>query len=538
MKVAALLRVLIKENLSLKRLFGFDPRESKGKTIGITIAIIYGLGAVLFSTGFMFFDLGTTLASVNQISILLNFMYVYVFGFTALMTLIRANAYLFQYKDYSILGPLPIKPATIMVSKLLLMMLFIEVPNLIIILPIAFSYFWFAGVTFAGIAFFLLGFILVSLLPIVLMSFVSFLIARITARMPHKNIISLVFMIALLAGYLVYSFTSLDQTNANPLLAQTDLMGQLSAFLWPLAWFVRSIHEQAWLDFLFLALSHAAIFALFCLLVARLAIKTNQLGQVVVTKKKKANGTKPDYQVITQPVIKTLVIKEWRKFIASPIYAMNSGIGLVMMLIFAVISLFYRKAITDFMPMLATEGFSSALLIIVFVGFCDVMVYTPAISLSLEGKNFWIVKSLPLRAETVMKAKIGFNLLISVPVTLVAVTIFGIAFRLAWYEVIALLVWGVSIIVLSSTLGAGINLLLPKMTFNNEMEVVKQSLAALVAVFGGFALVAINGFGYYFLDAVITPLLALGALIIFNGGIGLAVYGWIKKKSAYYFAKI
>jgi chromate transport protein ChrA len=78
-------------------------------------------------------------------------------------------------------------------------------------LPIAFSYFWFAGVTFAGIVFFLLGFLLVSLLPIALMSFISLLIARITARMPHKNIVSLVFMIAILAVYLVYSFTRLTK---------------------------------------------------------------------------------------------------------------------------------------------------------------------------------------------------------------------------------------------------------------------------------------------------------------------------------------
>jgi hypothetical protein len=83
MKVAALLRVLIKENLSVKRLFGFDPRENKGKTIGIGIAIVYGLGAILFSTGFMFFDLATSLSAVGQTSILLNFIYVYVFALTS-----------------------------------------------------------------------------------------------------------------------------------------------------------------------------------------------------------------------------------------------------------------------------------------------------------------------------------------------------------------------------------------------------------------------------------------------------------------------
>jgi hypothetical protein len=102
-----------------------------------------------------------------------------------------------------------------------------------------------------------------------------------------------------------------------------------------LAWFVNSVHDQAWLDFLFLTLSHVGVFALFWVLVSKLAVKNQPTRSGRGHQKKKGNGTKPDYQVVRQHVFKTLVIKEWRKFISSPMYAMNSGIGLVMMLIFA-----------------------------------------------------------------------------------------------------------------------------------------------------------------------------------------------------------
>ncbi|MCK7484376.1 MAG: hypothetical protein MZU97_01575 [Bacillus subtilis] len=45
------------------------------------------------------------------------------------------------------------------------------------------------------------------------------------------------------------------------------------------------------------------------------------------------------------------------------------------------------------------SGDIAELIVIGFAAFCIAMVYTPAVSLSLEGKAFWIVKSLPARAQ-------------------------------------------------------------------------------------------------------------------------------------------
>jgi hypothetical protein len=176
------------------------------------------------------------------------------------------------------------------------------------------------------------------------------------------------------------------------------------------------------------------------------------------------------------------------------------------------------------MPMLATEGFSSALLIIVFVGFCAVMVYTPAVSLSLEGKNFWIVKSMPLKAETVMSAKIGFNLLISLPITLVASTIFGIAFAMPWYEVIAL--WfgasRSSIIVKPRRRHQSVAAQVDVYERNGSRQ---AKLGPLVAVFRRFCFSRHQWFWLLFLGYGLDPLLAISVLMLFNGAIGLAFYG-------------
>lgn len=67
----------------------------------------------------------------------------------------------------------------------------------------------------------------------------------------------------------------------------------------------------------------------------------------------------------------------------------------------------------------------------------------------------------------------------------------------------------VGLSVLSSLLAAYINLFLPKFDFQNEVEVIKQSIASLLGVFGGFALVVSFGFIYYYLNKVVNMQLTL-----------------------------
>ncbi len=533
MTFIALFRVLRKENFSLKRLFGFSPRDNKLKTGLIALAILYAIAAMILSFGFMFFDLGATLKTYDQTSILLNFIYVYAFVFIAMMVLLRANSYLFQYRDYQILGSLPIAPRIIMAAKLSIMLLVMYVPTLFIIAPIAFSYFFHQGLEPLNFVMFILGLLTVPLLPIAIVSFVSLLIARISARLKHRNIINIVLSILIFLGYITYTLTTTGQSEANPLLGQVDAMSNLSAVYWPLRWFVLAVHQGSWVDFLLLVSTHIGIFLGFIFLVARLAIKTNQLNQITTIHQN--NG---QYRVVSQSVHKSLIQKEFRKFFSVPLYAMNSGIGILIMLIFAVISLFYVDALNEIFPMLNQGGISSLLTIIIFAGFCVSMTYTPAISLSLEGKNIWILKSLPIEAKTIVVSKIVFNLLLVIPATLIAILLFAISLSISWLEVPLLFLWALTFGILISVFDALLNLLFPKLNFTNEVEVIKQSIASLFAVFGGFTFLAINGLIFYFLLTPIGEVPALLTIILINVIITIPIALLINKRSAYYFSKI
>ena len=533
MTFIGLFKILAKENLSLKRLFGFNPKENKVKTILIALAIVYALGAVFFSIGYMFFDLGGVLLTIDRLDVLLGFIYIYAVGMSGLLILLRANGYLFQYKDYSILGPLPIKPALIMSVKMTIMLIVLYLPSFIVTLPILVVYFYYAGFSLVSLLIYIVSFIIIPLVPVSIVSFLSYLIARLTARMQHKNIANIIIMVTVVIGYMIYSFTSVGDGSNNPLMGQVDTITSISAVFWPMAWFANAIHSQNWLDLAFLVSSHLIVFAAFVFIVGRLAIKTNQLGNVIVTGK-----NNPHYRVIEQGVFKTLIIKEFRKFISVPLYAMNSGIGIILMLLLAIVSLFYQNAVTEVLPMLGSEGFDATIVVIIYIGFCVAMTYTAAISLSLEGKNLWVLKSLPIPSSNIMWAKVGFNFLLAVPASLVAVLLFGISLALSPWDTLLLFVWAISFGLVISVFDGVLNLLFPKLQFGNEVEVIKQSIAALFAVFGGFFFVAANGIGYFFINGLWGSLPALAVIIAFNLTVGGLLALYMQRNAARHIAKM
>jgi hypothetical protein len=158
MKLSGLIKLQLKNNFSLKRFFGFDIKKNKTKAILIFIAILYALVALLGTFGYMFFDLGKMLNEMNQVHLLLSFAAIYGLGFTMFTVLLRTSGYLFYYKDYEILAPLPIHSRKLFISKLLVLLIMIYFVNFMITLPMMFSYFYWNGFNFFGLLIYLLGF--------------------------------------------------------------------------------------------------------------------------------------------------------------------------------------------------------------------------------------------------------------------------------------------------------------------------------------------------------------------------------------------
>jgi ABC-2 type transport system permease protein len=341
----------------------------------------------------------------------------------------------------------------------------------------------------------------------------------------------MILMIGILVGFLFLSF-SMNNTTVNPLTGQIDLFTDITTYYLPFKWFNQAVDQTSFLSLIYLVGSHLVLFGIYVFFIEKLASYTNKRGIRTQIKYKQKTLK---YQ--EKPVVQSLVEKEFKKFFDSTLYALNSGIGMVLLIIMSVASLFFKA---DIQAILSQEiGFSMDLemMILVIFGFTIGMTYTPAISLSLEGKQLWILKSLPIKPSTIVFSKILFNLVLIVPIAYVSLVMIGISLSIGLVSVLILLLLILVFAILVSCMDAVINLYFPKFDYNNEVEVIKQSVAALFGIFGAFALLVTLGFVYYFMSSHVSLEVNMLILVAISGLLCIPFVWIIKEKSDKIFIK-
>lgn len=514
-----LLNIYIKNTFS-KGTFG----NTKTKKILFAVLMLYVVIVLGGSLGFMFYSLGEMLDAANQINAMIGFLGIYALIMPITMTLFRASGTLFYYKDFSIVGPLPIKSQTIFLAKLTVMMLWIFAGSLIFSLPIAGVYFYFSGFDIVRLLFMIVALIVIPLVPILLMSLISLVIGYISSKTRIGVMVQTILILVLLFFVMFFQF-GFNSTD-NPLTGQTGLITLVQEYYFPLEWFYNAITNNSALDLIYLVLFNVVLFIGGVYVFERLSLKINK-----TTVKRRLN-TKKEVVIQTQPLLKTLIKKEFNKFFSLPIYIVNTGLGVIFILILGIASIFIRNVILDYLNNFQFFGSSSSMNVLIvligFFGFTVGLTYTPAVSLSLEGKNLWLLRSLPVEPKTIMFSKVLFNIVLVSPVALLTIIFLGFSLELTLIQVFLLALFAVSINVLSSHIFAIFNLFFPKFDFENEHTVIKQSMPVLLASFGGMGLIALHLVAFYFgaprLGAEVT-LLLLGLMnILLSAGFAAILY--------------
>jgi ABC-2 type transport system permease protein len=203
--------------------------------------------------------------------------------------------------------------------------------------------------------------------------------------------------------------------------------------------------------------------------------------------------------------------QEWQRYFNNFTYFMNTSVGMIILMVMSVYVIFIDNPIKDMIiQLMAEQGdvvariWQTFVLVIASVGS---MTCTTGVSISLEGKSLWILKSIPADVKEIFLAKILINLaLIMVPSTLSLLGL-GIAFHLPLlYYLTGILMLAASALFISM-LGLLINLRFPKLEFDREVVVIKQSLSA-------------------FLSIMIPMFLAIGIMVLFFMT-GMNTFYWI-----------
>lgn len=114
--------------------------------------------------------------------------------------------------------------------------------------------------------------------------------------------------------------------------------------------------------------------------------------------------------------------------------------------------------------------------------FC--LMTTTSVAISMEGKEWWIVKSLPLTKKAILKGKLAMNLILVSPFFIVSKIFMVEVLKPEGLNLIWSILMPALMIVFAGIFGLFVNLHFPAFNWENEAAFVKQSISSML---GGLA---------------------------------------------------
>lgn len=433
-------------------------------------------------------------------------------SFIILMTtLYKVNGVLFEGKDYDMLLALPVKTSHIVASRVLMLYMMSFLFLCIIMIPAGIVY---AVVAAPSIAFYLIYMItlfFIPLIPIIFATFVGAIITMITARFKHTNLISMILNFILMVGVIYLSFGA-GSVSEMSLGAMGEVLMNSINKIYPLA----SLYLQAVCNYslgatiLFIGLSLIA-FSLFALLIGK---KFKNIHTMLHT-----SFSSNKYQVGEMKVssaLGALYYKELKRYFGSSLYVMNTSVGIIFMLMIAGSLFFLDTAQLEQILGIPNVGEYIAEFAPLVAAFCIVLNCTTACSISLEGKNLWILQSCPIDAKTIFLSKIGVQLTLNVPAIVLNGILMMIALKPSLIQ--SILIWVIPLIYTTfmAVIGININLKWPNLEWTNEVVVIKQSMAMVLAMMVGLLSIVIPGGLMLIIPNMGTVVKTIGVAIVMS----------------------
>lgn len=459
---------------------------TKGKSFGYAVLALFMLGYFFVLSTLFFYNLGDALYKINALDLML---YLTIIAYTAiilLITIISAQGYLYKAKDLQLLLSLPVSHFTVLLSKFMLLYIYELFFALMLIGPAFGVYFYILGsCTIFGIISAVLCFFAAPLLPLAIGSLLSYFVGLLTRRMHRKNFLTIVISLVFLVGWIV--LTQNFQGILNYILNHSDTLQQaFTRFYFPSVLLADSLQGEILKALLFLLCGAAAVFIVFALISKKYSDIVSIMNSSDIRKKYKAQT----FNEKRSSALNAMIKKELSCYFSSANYVLNTILGPILLVLGSASLLFMD--LSTFTSVMSTADFDKFSIAIA----AAMMAFIPSISptttstISLEGKKLWIYKSLPASVKDILKAKIAVNLIISLPEILISGVLLCIALGFGVLDYFLLIALGFTFCLFFSMAGILINLSHPKLDFENEIVVIKQSASVLLAMLLNFGIIA------------------------------------------------
>ncbi len=486
-----MLKTLLKKQFLESVAFLFYNKEGKRRSMGSMLGFAALLVVGLASFCFLFYEMAVTLCT-PLVSQGLGWVYFALVGtmataFGVIGGIFSAKTKLYEAKDNDLLFSMPIPSWLVLCSRTVGLYLFTLAFETLLFAPALVAYLVEIGFSANILIFGVLSTLIMPFGALGICMILGWLLALLAAKFPAKNLMTVLATVAFLAVYFVLYY-KMNDLLTYVLMNGGEVAGAMKGWLFPF-WKMGLACQGDILAFVLYTLIFIGLFAIVYFVVSKtyLHLATANRG-----------GKKTEYRSKERKQgswFGALLKKECMRFMKNPMVALNCCLGTLFFLILPFVALFS----TEFREMIAIvqEDETFALILAALLSAVCSMNTMAVSSVSLEGENLWLVRSLPITTEKVLFVKGAFHFLMTgLPIVFAAVFL-SILFEISVGFVILLTVFSVIFAAFSAVFGLVINLKMPNLHWTNEVVAVKQSFAVIVSMFADWAVLGLLVGGYF-----------------------------------------
>ena len=497
------------------------------------VLLFISLGGVFLGLGFL---MGEPLITMGYGWLYFTLMGLIALALGVLGSVFNTYAGLYRAKDNELLLSMPIPPSAILFVRLVGVYAMGMLYEALVMIPTVIIWWIYSPVHSAGILVQqILLILMLGLLILTLTCLLGWLVALISGRLKNKSFVTVALSLLFLTVYYVVYFRI--NTFLQGVVSNADAIGgAIRGAAYPLYVFGRA-GEGHWGSSALFAAAALVLFVVCCYVMSRSfrRIATMNRGEKKAVYKEETAARIGNTK-------SALLRKELRRFLSSPTYMMNCGLGVLLMAIAAVLVLVKMDTIREFLMEFLTEVPEAEAFLPLAVGsavaMLGAMIDISAPSVSLEGKSIWLVQSLPVSPWEVLSAKLKLHILLATPPTLLCTAALAFVMRCTLTCAVMCMAQQFLFTVFLAALGLILNLKKPTLTWTNETVPVKQSLAVLIDIFGGWAIALAMGALYYPLRNVLSAESYLAILLVVLALLCRWMLSWLQKRGSSILARL
>ena len=477
--------------------------------------------AMLFYYGFDYMRLLDQAGYLMNVGFLMTAVIIFLFSIFAI-----PSVYYFS-KDIDHLLVLPIKPEVILTSKLAVCIVYEYLFAAAVLVPMYISFVLQIGFSFLSFLCFLVIFLTLPIYPLVLSSVLTMVIMRFVPFFNNRDRFNLIGGIIVVAAALGLSFwmqTMETEDMSAVLMALMDRNNSLMQFGTMLFPFVPSAALSCFhgdLLQLLLYLGITAISLVVFLICGKLLYFKGAIGGSETSHSRHTFDQKQLSESRHHSVFRTYLIKEFKILFRTPVFFTNCVLTALLMPIILTVAVYTSLQGMDLRAFITPQLLESipnlwcyVLVISFLVGsFMGGINMISSTAISREGTNAYFMKFIPVPVETQAFAKAACGIIISAVSGWLLLIPLHLVLSYPIYLDLIFVVGSLVSVIMTNLFGILIDLLRPKLVWEQEAAAVKQNLNGVISILLSFLLAAVC-FGLLYIGWNQVLLIAIGLLVI------------------------